>query len=88
MLEEEFERHWADFDGNLRDIMDTVIKELKSEGDGMKLRHEQGKDFLQPKCLLMSLFTLIVAGIKWKKSEQAQIPHAAPLRPIIWQCYK
>lgn len=62
MLAEEFERHWANFDGNLRDIMDTVIKELKSDEDSMKLRQEQGKDFLQPKGLLMSLFTLIVAG--------------------------
>lgn len=67
MLAEEFERHWENFDGNLRDIMDTVIKELKSDEDGMKLRQEQGKDFLQPKGLLMSLFTLIVAGKMKKK---------------------
>lgn len=65
MLAEEFERHWANFDGNLRDIMDTVIKELKSDEDGMKLRQEQGKDFLQPKGLLMSLFTLILSIITY-----------------------
>lgn len=38
MFAEEFERYWENFDGNLRDIMDTVIKELKSDEDGMKLR--------------------------------------------------
>lgn len=38
MFVEEFECYWVNFDGNLWDIMDMVIKELKSDEDGMKLR--------------------------------------------------
>ena len=61
-LKEEYDRHCAHFDGNLRDIMDVVIKELRSDENTIKVRHEEGEEFLQPESLLMSVFTLIVAG--------------------------
>ncbi|XP_078310585.1 steroid 17-alpha-hydroxylase/17,20 lyase-like isoform X2 [Crassostrea virginica] len=61
-LKEEYDRHCAHFDGNLRDIMDVVIKELRGDENTIKVRHEEGEEFLQPESLLMSVFTLIVAG--------------------------
>lgn len=42
--------------------MDVVIKELRSDENTIKVRHEEGEEFLQPESLLMSVFTLIVAG--------------------------